>query len=64
MEDHVCRCAFCVETRLLNNEFDLFVATTPLQTRMKTVIKQIEDRVKSDSVPYEEGTRNKSFWYY
>jgi hypothetical protein len=63
MEDHVCRCAFCVETRLLANEFDLFVAKTPLQKRMKTVIKRIEDRVK-DSPPYEEGTRDKGFWYY
>ena len=64
MEEHICRCAFCVETRLLANDFDLAVATTPLQKRMKTVIKKIEDRIKNNSSPYEEGTRNKSFWYY
>ena len=60
MEDHVIhRCIFCKETR---HEFD---ATTPLPKRMKTVIKKIEDRIKSDSVPYEEGiNRDKGFWYY
>ena len=64
MEEHICRCAFCVETRLLANEFDLFVATTSLQKRMKRAIKKIEDRAKNDPIPYEEGTRNKGFWYY
>ena len=64
MEEHVCRCPFCVETRLLANEFDLFVAKTPLQKRMKSVIKKIEDRIKDAPSPYEEGIRDKGFWYY
>lgn len=62
MEEHVIyRHIFCQETRLLANEFD---TTTSLPKRMKTVIKKIEDRVKNDPTPYEEGIRNKGFWYY
>ena len=59
MEEHVIyRHIFCKETR---HEFD---AKTPLQKRMKTDIKKIEDRIKNDPTPYEESSRNKGFWYY
>jgi len=64
MDEHICRCAFCVETRLLANEFNLFKAKTALQKRMKKKIKEIEDRVKDDPPPYEESNRTNGFWYY
>ena len=40
-------------------------ATTTLQRRFKAVLKQMVETVASElPSPYEEGTRDRGFWYY
>lgn len=42
--EYICKCEWCVETRALASEFDTFIATTPLQKRMKSVIESIQSK--------------------
>lgn len=43
-KSHTCYCEFCVETRLMDIEFNKFFPKNNLQKRMKDVIKRIEER--------------------
>jgi hypothetical protein len=45
---HICKCDWCVETRSLATEFDTYIASTPLQKRMKTVIESIQAKYGDD----------------
>ena len=46
--EYICKCQWCVETRSLASEFDTFIATTPLQKRMKSVIESIQTKYGDD----------------
>ena len=59
-----CDCEFCTTTRLLTTDLYKTKATTTLQRRFKTVLKKMAETVASELTPYEEGTRDRGFWYY
>ena len=46
--EHICECDWCAETRSLASEFDTYVATTPLQKRMQSVIASIQAKYGDD----------------
>lgn len=46
--EYICKCQWCNETRALACEFDTFIATTPLQKRMKSVIESIQTKYGDD----------------
>ena len=46
--EYICKCQWCIETRALASEFDTFIATTPLQKRMKSVIESIQNKYGDD----------------
>jgi hypothetical protein len=46
--EHICECDWCVETRSLATEFDTYIASTPLQKRMKSVIESIQAKYGDD----------------
>ena len=50
-KSHTCYCEFCVQTRLMDIEFDKFFPKNNLQRRMKDVIKRIEKRERAHSSP-------------
>ena len=55
-----CNCEFCTTTRLPTTK-----AATTLQRRFKAILKQMVETVASElPSPYEEGTRDRGFWYY
>ena len=63
--DDSCDCEFCTTTRLLTTDLYKTRATTTLQRRFKAVLKQMVETVASElPSPYEEGTRDRGFWYY
>ena len=55
-----CNCEFCTTTRSLTTDLYKTTGTTTLQKRFKTVLKKIANLPP----PYEEGTRDRGFWYY
>ena len=60
-----CNCEFCTTTRLLTTDLYKTRATTTLQRRFKAILKQMVETVASElPSPYEEGTRDRGFWYY
>jgi hypothetical protein len=59
-----CDCDFCKTTRLLTTDLYKIKATTTLQRRFKTVLKQLAETLASElPSPYEEGNELKGFWY-